>query len=365
MQKSLKNTANIIEVDYTNVIAAGKKTITITLPKISRYLRTESLTFCIYGLSRNNNLGYSLIINCDPSDGIESSASKSLTLTNIAFPQKYTLSHDGNMLWRNISVNESSPFGLGKISTSVPDGSDLLEFFKTAPTGFYRMDGVTNAKYINTLGLPYTNKWYDVIVSAHEQTSFRSLIVVGSDGSVMSGSIINNGWTGFTSTGVPAGTPIPYPGVTPPDGYLLLNGGSFDKSQFPMLAQLFTSGILPDLRGEFIRGWDNARGVDSGRAVLSSQLDGAPNITGEFGRSVTLAKGALYETTNFVTGAFEGKGLTTDYINLSAMPTPTIGSGANYPSWFSLSASKSNAAYGRSSEIRPRNVAFNYIVRAL
>lgn len=302
------------------------------------------MTFCIYGLSRNNNLGYSLIINSDPSDGIESSASKSLTLTNIAFPQKYTLSHDGNMLWRNISVNESSPFGLGKISTSVPDGSDLLEFFKTAPTGFYRMDGVTNAKYINTLGLPYTNKWYDVIVSAHEQTSFRSLIVVGSDGSVMSGSIINNGWTGFTSTGVPAGTPIPYPGVTPPDGYLLLNGGSFDKSQFPMLAQLFTSGILPDLRGEFIRGWDNARGVDSNRVILSfQQATGITEYHGDGGSSQPERN--YYENADAVNWA--GAGFTAFGVLKGTSSTAQTNGITNYI------------------KVRPRNIAFNYIIRAL
>ncbi|MCV5084697.1 hypothetical protein OFB78_29265, partial [Escherichia coli] len=28
---------------------------------------------------------------------------------------------------------------------------------------------------------------------------------------------------------------------------------------------------LPDLRGEFIRGWDDGRGIDAGRALLSIQ----------------------------------------------------------------------------------------------
>ena len=34
-----------------------------------------------------------------------------------------------------------------------------------------------------------------------------------------------------------------------------------------------TTFNLPNLRGEFIRGWDNSRGVDSGRAFGSSQTD--------------------------------------------------------------------------------------------
>ena len=30
---------------------------------------------------------------------------------------------------------------------------------------------------------------------------------------------------------------------------------------------------LPDLRGQFVRGWDNSAGVDSGRSFASSQTD--------------------------------------------------------------------------------------------
>lgn len=69
------------------------------------------------------------------------------------------------------------------------------------------------------------------------------------------------------------GIPIPYPLSTVPKGCLAMNGQRFDTRRYPKLAQKYPSGQLPDLRGEFIRGWDNGRGVDAGRGMLSVQSD--------------------------------------------------------------------------------------------
>ena len=67
------------------------------------------------------------------------------------------------------------------------------------------------------------------------------------------------------------GIPIPYPLSTVPTGCLAMNGQRFDTRRYPKLAQKYPSGQLPDMRGEFIRGWDNGRGVDGNRALLSDQ----------------------------------------------------------------------------------------------
>lgn len=68
---------------------------------------------------------------------------------------------------------------------------------------------------------------------------------------------------------------------TPPAGWLVANGAAISRATY---AELFakigttfgagngtTTFNLPDLRGEFIRGWDNGRGVDSGRVLGSAQ----------------------------------------------------------------------------------------------
>nr|WP_267239303.1 phage tail protein [Pantoea ananatis] len=49
----------------------------------------------------------------------------------------------------------------------------------------------------------------------------------------------------------------------PPSGWLKCNGAAFSAADYPLLAKAYPSLKLPDLRGEFIRGWDDGRGVDT------------------------------------------------------------------------------------------------------
>ncbi|ESM13423.1 phage tail protein [Enterobacter hormaechei] len=79
---------------------------------------------------------------------------------------------------------------------------------------------------------------------------------------------------------LPVGVPIPWPSATPPTGWLKCNGAAFTASQYPKLALAYPALRLPDLRGEFIRGWDDGRGVDSGRTLVSAQGDAIRNISG-------------------------------------------------------------------------------------
>eukprot|EP00494_Astrolonche_serrata_P023445 UN23703 len=58
-----------------------------------------------------------------------------------------------------------------------------------------------------------------------------------------------------------------FAGVTVPTGWLECNGQSAPSA----LAAVLGQANVPDLRGEFVRGYDNGRGVDTGRALLSSQ----------------------------------------------------------------------------------------------
>ncbi|HAT1565085.1 TPA: tail fiber protein [Citrobacter freundii] len=76
------------------------------------------------------------------------------------------------------------------------------------------------------------------------------------------------------------GVPIPYPLLTPPADHLVMNGASFNVATFPLLAAVYPSGVLPDLRAGFIRGLDNGKGIDTGRTLLSLQSPAAGTITG-------------------------------------------------------------------------------------
>lgn len=70
-------------------------------------------------------------------------------------------------------------------------------------------------------------------------------------------------------TGVPVGVPLPWPTDTAPDGYVIMAGQEFDTTAYPKLAAAYPSGVLPDMRGQTIKGKPA-----SGRNVLSTEADG-------------------------------------------------------------------------------------------
>ncbi|WP_116339455.1 phage tail protein [Enterobacter cloacae] len=150
---------------------------------------------------------------------------------------------------------------------------------------------------------------------------------------------------------IPVGFPLPWPQATPPEGWLKCNGAAFDKAKYPKLAVAYPSGSLPDLRGEFLRGWDDGRGVDSGRGLLSAQGDAIRNITGKFGNT------QLYPSI-YREGAFGG--VVENVSQTTGLTLASSGQGNGVVN-FSFDASRIVPV---ASENRPRNIAFNYIVRA-
>ncbi|WP_431430558.1 phage tail protein [Escherichia coli] len=142
---------------------------------------------------------------------------------------------------------------------------------------------------------------------------------------------------------LPVGVPVPWPSATPPTGWLKCNGAPFSAEEYPELAKVYPTNELPDLRGEFIRGWDDGRGVDNGRSILSSQSD---TLQDHGHKSIRLRS----------VGANGGN-----------IPVPD--GGADFTGDADLinaiSAHAFNGGVPRvSGETRPRNIAFNYIVRA-
>lgn len=121
---------------------------------------------------------------------------------------------------------------------------------------------------------------------------------------------------------VPAGTIIYTACTTPPAGYLKANGAAISRflysGLFSAIGTTFGAGDgvstfqLPDLRGVFLRGYDDYRGLDAGRLLGSYQDDAIQNITGSFGMddrgTIDPATGAFYYSIVTNTGS-EGGGL--------------------------------------------------------
>nr|WP_112929388.1 phage tail protein [Escherichia coli] len=146
---------------------------------------------------------------------------------------------------------------------------------------------------------------------------------------------------------LPVGVPVPWPSATPPTGWLKCNGAPFSAEEYPELAKAYPTNKLPDLRGEFIRGWDDGRGIDSGRGILTAQSHGMPSISATFN--------GLYaaQITNTEGCASVKKSVNTEnvstYYDTGSMFDYTLDTSGLIPA---------------SPELRPRNIAFNYIVRA-
>lgn len=147
---------------------------------------------------------------------------------------------------------------------------------------------------------------------------------------------------------------------TAPAGWLKANGAEISRTVYQALfnaiGTTFGAGNgvdtfnLPDLRGEFLRAWDDARGVDAGRAFASAQAAsltylGAGGDNEGFLQSIDVANGTANYT---MSSAFR--------------PLPI-----SYDGYFQVGSMQSSAAYQwtpgsdafspRWGQVRPRNIA--------
>nr|WP_231571613.1 phage tail protein [Xenorhabdus sp. NBAII XenSa04] len=155
--------------------------------------------------------------------------------------------------------------------------------------------------------------------------------------------------------GFPIGSPIPWPTDTPPIGWLKCNGAKFTKSEYPKLAEIYPSGVLPDLRGEFIRGWDDSRGIDISRDLLSWQdATQLPNI---YIYAYSPTQGSLVTPPiNSYPNRYPTDNTAENF------ESPTYGSGQYFSTTNKLIPT--GAVSLANFKTRPRNIAFNYILRA-
>ena len=137
------------------------------------------------------------------------------------------------------------------------------------------------------------------------------------------------------SAQLPAGMIQAFAGSSAPTGWLKCNGTAVSRTTYSALfAQISTTyGAgngsttfnVPDLRGEFIRGWDDGRGVDSGRSLGSYQADELKS-----------------HTHNYTSSGPSG--------------------GGGYSSRYGVPTTRTTAATG-GNETRPRNLAFLYCIK--
>jgi phage-related tail fiber protein len=150
----------------------------------------------------------------------------------------------------------------------------------------------------------------------------------------------------------------------PPTGYLKANGAAVSRTTYAALFGAIgttygagngsTTFNLPDLRGEFLRGWDDGRGVDSGRTLGSAQLDQMQRITGTYQALRITVR--VDETAPVVSGAL---GWNASFAGGSALAS---GNTANI-TFDSANSPSARASSTTAGETRARNVALLACIR--
>lgn len=161
----------------------------------------------------------------------------------------------------------------------------------------------------------------------------------------------------------PAGSVTMFASSTVPSGWLECNGAAVSRTTYATLFAAIgttwgsgdgsTTFTLPDLRGEFVRGWDHGKGTDTGRAFASSQTDALQNITGSFDIRKS-GVGPIIETIPTYDGALHDAGTSASLVTVEASGTSATGRKVGFDA---------SRVARTSTETRPRNVALMYIIK--
>ncbi|NTZ51725.1 phage tail protein [Citrobacter gillenii] len=167
---------------------------------------------------------------------------------------------NGHALTADISVTAQDIFEGQCIEIGA--GQDLDNYQK--PGLFHQP---ANANTSTALHYPENNAGSLVVLKSAGITQIYR--VYGSSRSYSRSKYSTQPWTPWAPDDVfPVGAPVPWPSDTTPVGYALMQGQTFSKSAYPLLAIAYPSGVIPDMRGQTIKG------KPEGRAVLSFEQDG-------------------------------------------------------------------------------------------
>ncbi|POS24532.1 tail fiber protein [Escherichia coli] len=278
-----------------------------------------------------------------------SSATNSESETEAATPKAVKALHD--MLTSKYTGQDATTGrkGIVQLSSATNSNSETLAATPKAVKAAYDL---ANSK----ASAAHTHRWAQ-ITDAPVFSSVARVIM----GKQSIKDILDYFGLGEGST-LPVGVPVPWPSSRPPEGWLQCNGAAFTRTKYPKLAVAYPDLRLPDMRGEFIRGWDDLRMIDRGRLLLSTQ-------------EATYICTAIQAYHGVAGGADIQAGISfashdNDIINITP-DQPRTGNGILYGTkpvdrWAIARAGKlvSNEK-DRWIAIRPRNIAFNYIVRAV
>ena len=250
--------------------------------------------------------------------------------------------------------------------------------FSVSDSGLDITDGLP-LRFQDSSGSPF--------VSLKSPSSLSGNIALTLPSAIVNGGFLQTDGSGNLSfsivEGVPSGSVFCRAIATVPTGYLECNGAAVSRTTYSALFAIIGTAYgagngsstfnLPDLRGEFIRGFDNGRGVDSGRSVATSQggqnashnhsisvsgttSNPTPTLTGDVRR---ISEG--YRAQGTASGVFTKVNDGNNNITGSSSTSPVAGFSMDATHTHTFSASGNTGSQG--SEARPRNIAMMYIIK--
>ena len=262
-------------------------------------------------------------------------------------------------------------------------GDTNTGFFKNSADDFSIVTGGTRRAHVDSNGITIrdrkalrlrdtSNSNFIAIQAPSNVSSDITLTLPNSDGNA--NDVLQSDGSGnlsFTALpqAVPTGSVHMMATTTAPSGYLKCDGSAVSRSTYAALFTIIgttwgagdgsSTFTLPDLRGEFVRGWDDGRGVDSGRNFASSQTDNNKqhNHTASATSSVT-DPGHFHSVGSNNSDSGEGNTFNdrSDQPNTRTLTTDSASTG------ITVSTSVSVANDG-GSEARPRNITMMYVIK--
>ena len=166
---------------------------------------------------------------------------------------------------------------------------------------------------------------------------------------------------------VPTGSVHMMATTTAPSGYLKCNGAAISRTTYSALFAIIgtTHGAgdgsstfnVPDLRGEFVRGWDDSRGVDSGRNFGTSQS--SQNLAHNHSATSTVTDPGHFHTT----GDFTVRAFYQEPRNLGSGTDGNANVTSNTDTKTTGITVATTIANDGGTEARPRNIAMMYVIK--
>ena len=260
-------------------------------------------------------------------------------------------------------------------------------FFKDSADDFSIVTGGTRRAHFNSNGITIrdrkalrlrdtSNSNFIAIQAPSNVSSDITLTLPNSDGDA--NDVLQSDGSGnlsFTALpqAVPTGSVHMMATTTAPSGYLKCNGTAISRSTYAALFAIIGTAHgagdgsstfnVPDLRGEFVRGWDDGRGIDSGRNFGTAQSDQNEQHNHSATSTASVTDPGHFHNLLYNNGSFGGSSGAVTPRGENTPTTPGIDNRISTKTTGITVSTSTTIANQGGNEARPRNIAMMYVIK--